>query len=287
MASPKRRLPANAPGEFYVDASCIDCETCNWMAPASFAGAESNSFVYRQPVGAAEIRRAEMALLACPTGSIGTVEKHDLGAAERAFPEQIDGEVYHCGYHAEASFGAASYLIVRPAGNVLVDSPRFTAPLLRRLEALGGVRWMFLSHRDDVADHRRFRDHFGCERILHADDLSSGTRDVELTLTGREPVRLADDLLVIPVPGHTRGSMCLLYRETFLFSGDHLAGAAGGRGLTAFRDACWYDWAEQRRSMRRLAGYRFEWVLPGHGRRAHFAAPVMVAKLRTCVAAMA
>jgi len=286
MASPKRRLPANAPGDFYVDATCIDCETCNWVAPASFAGGDGNSYVYRQPQSDTEIRRAEMALLACPTGSIGTSGNHDLAAAKGAFPEPIAGEVYHCGYHAEASFGAASYLVVRERGNVLIDSPRFTAPLVGRLEALGGVRWMFLSHRDDVADHRRFHDHFGCERILHADDIGRGTRDVEVVLRGRDPSRLADDLLAIPVPGHTRGSACLLYRELFLFTGDHLAGTADGRGVTAFRDACWYDWEELRRSMCRLGDYRFEWVLPGHGPRAHFPAPAMAAKLRDCVAAM-
>ena len=36
------------------------------------------------------------------------------------------------------------------------------------------------------------------------------------------PVRLADDLLAVPVPGHTRGSTALLASETYLFTGDHL-----------------------------------------------------------------
>jgi len=44
----------------------------------------------------------------------------------------IAGEVFHCGFHSAASFGAASYLIVRPQSNVLVDSPRFAGPLVRR-----------------------------------------------------------------------------------------------------------------------------------------------------------
>ncbi|HEX9462267.1 MAG TPA: MBL fold metallo-hydrolase [Alphaproteobacteria bacterium] len=287
MASPKRRLAANTPGDFYVDASCIDCGTCRGVAPASFADGASNSYVYRQPRGTAERRRAEMALLACPTGSIGSVGKHDLGAAEASFPERIDANVYHCGYHARASYGAASYLIVRPEGNVLTDSPRFTAPLVRQIEALGGVKWIFLTHRDDVADHRRFHEHFGCTRILHADDITRDTRDIEWPLSGRDPIPLTDDLLAIPVPGHTKGSVCLLDRDTYLFSGDHLAGDPERQRLTAFRDACWYDWEELRRSMARLAAYRFEWVLPGHGRRIHFASPVMQAKMQECLARLA
>ncbi len=131
--------------------------------------------------------------------------------------------MFHLGYHAEASFGAASYLIQRAGGNVLVDSPRFTAPVADALERLGGVRYMFLTHQDDVADHAKFRERFGCERILHKADVSRGTAGVEIVLEGTEPVALAPDLLLIPVPGHTRGSTCLLFDEKYLFTGDHVA----------------------------------------------------------------
>jgi glyoxylase-like metal-dependent hydrolase (beta-lactamase superfamily II)/ferredoxin len=292
MAALSKRLPSNAAGDFFVDATCIDCDTCNWLAPSSFDdGGEGHSRVFRQPRGADERLRAEMALLACPVGAIGTEDKHDLVAARAAFPELVGavsaGEVHHLGYHAEASFGAASYLVRRPGGNVLVDSPRFTAPVVEALERLGGARFMFLTHQDDVADHARFRAHFGCERILHADDVTRGTAGVEIKLEGRDPVALAPDLLAIPVPGHTRGSCCLLFAETFLFSGDHVAWSPERGHIYAFRDACWYDWQELRRSMARLAGHRFEWILPGHGRRCHFRAGRMRAEMRRCLDWMA
>jgi glyoxylase-like metal-dependent hydrolase (beta-lactamase superfamily II) len=228
-----------------------------------------------------------MALLACPVAAIGTRDKHDLEPARAAFPELIADDVYHCGYHAESSYGAASYLIVREAGNILIDSPRFAGPLVRRIEALGGVATMFLTHRDDVADHARFAAHFGCRRILHKDDVGRGTRDVEMQIEGAAPVRLDDDVTLIPVPGHTPGSVCMLYREKFLFSGDHVAWDPDEARIAAFRETCWYDWAELKRSMARLAEYRFEWILPGHGRRCHFAAPRMAAEMRRCLAALA
>jgi glyoxylase-like metal-dependent hydrolase (beta-lactamase superfamily II) len=72
---------------------------------------------------------------------------------------------------------------------------------------------------------------------------------------------------VIPVPGHTRGSAALLYRDTFLFSGDHLWGDEGSLG--AGRDVCWFSWSEQLRSIARLREHTFTWVLPGHGGRFH------------------
>jgi glyoxylase-like metal-dependent hydrolase (beta-lactamase superfamily II)/ferredoxin len=267
MARVEARLPENAPGDFYVDDTCIDCATCRFVAPDVFAYEPGRglSVVARQPSGEGD-RRALMALVACPTSSIGTVARHDASEAAAAFPERLAEGVHYCGFASESSYGASSYLITREAGNVLVDSPRAAAPLLRGMEALGGVRLMFLTHRDDVADHERFRAHFSCERVLHRRDRGTGTVGVERVLEGSEPVALADDLLAIPVPGHTAGSTVLLHRE-FLFTGDHLMGDEGGGGLHASRGVCWYSWPEQVASMERLLDYSFEWVLPGHGWR--------------------
>ena len=209
-------------------------------------------------------------------------------------PDPIDRDVYHCGYHAESSFGAASYLIVRPQGNVLVDSPRWAGALVKRLEQLGGVRWMFLTHQDDVAEHRKFHDHFGCDRVMHRDDIRHGTRDVEVQIAGDDPVAVDAaaglDLWVIPTPGHTRGSACLLVDDRHLFTGDHLAYSERRGHLYAFRSACWFDWSAQIRSMEKLAALQrehpFQWVLPGHGRRWHGSSQEMAAQLSQCVAWM-
>jgi glyoxylase-like metal-dependent hydrolase (beta-lactamase superfamily II) len=130
---------------------------------------------------------------------------------------------------------------------------------------MGGASMMFLTHRDDVADHARFAEKFKLERIMHERD--NGARyGMERIIKGDEAVRLDEDLTLIPVPGHTRGHMVLLYRDKYLFTGDHLAWSPARETLTAFRSACWYSWTEQTRSMEKLLDYRFEWVLPGHGR---------------------
>jgi glyoxylase-like metal-dependent hydrolase (beta-lactamase superfamily II) len=228
-------------------------------------GEDDTAFVRRQPIDAAERRRALLALVSCPVAAIGSRSKAGVAEAAAALPEELAPGLLQCGYAAESSFGAAAWLLLRPGGNVLVDSPRFAGPLAARIRALGGIRFLFLTHRDDVADHARWREAFGCERILHARDVSHRTRDVERRLEGDAPVALADDLLAIPVPGHTAGSAALLFRDTYLFTGDHLWGDADGR-LGASAHVCWYDWSEQGRSMERLAAHCFEWVLPGHGR---------------------
>jgi glyoxylase-like metal-dependent hydrolase (beta-lactamase superfamily II)/ferredoxin len=269
MARLADRLPHNARGEFFVDSSCIDCDTCRSLAPSVFSRAADyeQSYVEHQPASDEDRHVALMALVACPTSAIGTTHKVDLRDAVQAFPTRIADDVYYCGFASEDTFGAASYLIRRPEGNVLVDSPRASRPLLRRLEELGGVRTMFLTHRDDVADHEVFRRELGCERVLHVADLSPATAEIERPITGEEPIALAHDLLALPVPGHTAGSTALLFRDEFLFSGDHLWWSETRGRLHASRCVSWYSWEQQVRSLRKLLALRFRWVLPGHGRR--------------------
>lgn len=285
MANAKLRLAENVAGSYFVDSTCIDCDTCRQLAPATFRDHGNQSSVYRQPVSEDEKRLANMASVACPTGSIGSSDKTGVRNAVQAFPFQIAENVYYCGFNSEKSFGAWSYLIVRPEGNILVDSPRFSAPLVKQIEALGGVSWMFLSHRDDVADHARFAENFGARRVMHEAD-GAARYGVEQIIEGDGAVVIDDELTVIPQPGHTRGSQVLLYKNRFLFSGDHLAWSPSRRTLTAFRGACWYSWEAQIRSMEKLTNYDFEWILPGHGRIANRPREEMRRHLSGCIAWM-
>jgi glyoxylase-like metal-dependent hydrolase (beta-lactamase superfamily II)/ferredoxin len=288
MAQIQQRLPQNAAGDFFVDASCIDCDACRQIAPQTFHDHGGQSSVERQPAGPRELQRALMALVACPTASIGTTSHRSASAGVAAFPDRIVDDVFFCGFTSESTFGGWSYLVVRPpeaGGNVLVDSPRFSSPLVKRIEELGGVALMFLSHRDDIGDHARFAAHFHCPRIMHSDD-GAASLGIERIIAGEESVALDADLFLIPTPGHTRGHQVLLYRDKILFTGDHLAWSPERRTLTAFRDHCWYSWPVQTRSMEKLLAARFEWVLPGHGRIGHAAADAMHEHLVRLVARM-
>jgi glyoxylase-like metal-dependent hydrolase (beta-lactamase superfamily II)/ferredoxin len=289
MARVADRLPENAAGDLFVDSTCIDCDTCRQIAPAVFARSEQRglSFVERQPPSEAERHRALMALVACPTSSIGSASHTSVADAVRAFPEKIEDNVFYCGFTSADSFGASSYLVVRPEGNVLVDSPRASEPLLRAVEAMGGVRLMLLTHIDDVADHEQWRERFGCTRVMHEADAARSVPGIEHVLQGHEETRLAGDLVAIPVPGHTAGSTAFLYADRFLFTGDHLWWSPNYDRLHASRGVCWYSWSEQLRSVRRLLDHRFDWVLPGHGRRHHAASvEAMRADIERALAAL-
>lgn len=139
------RSKSNAPGKFYVDDTCINCDVCRWMCPNVFASNGMRSVVQKQPEdGSNDELQAYAAMVSCPVGAIHSEEvstdsiDSNRGdalhyVAETAFPAAIDPEnipgVYHCGYHAQASFGATSYFIKRPAGveggNIMIDCPRY------------------------------------------------------------------------------------------------------------------------------------------------------------------
>ncbi|MFI5363486.1 MAG: MBL fold metallo-hydrolase [Elusimicrobiota bacterium] len=201
------------------------------------------------------------------------------------YPRLVAEDVYFCGFSSPKSYGAQSYLIVRPGGNWMTDAPRYAPELVKEIERLGGLSRIFLTHRDDVADSDIYARHFGAKRIIHEADRDAAPA-AEFVLRGFEPSSPEADLTIIPVPGHTRGHCVLLYKNRFLFSGDHLEGDAATGSLGAFRDFCWYDWTEQTRSMERLRSYRFEWVLPGHGGRLHLTPERMQEELSTVIAEM-
>jgi len=266
MADVRKKVPESVAGEFFVDRTCIDCDTCRQLAPAVFAEASMYSYVHAQPRTADDTRAAIRALLACPVGSIGTLHHANVKPVRDDFPLPIEGPVYYCGFSSPDSYGATSYFIRHPAGNWLIDSPRSVTHLIRRFEQLGGIRYIFLTHRDDVADAAAFARRFAATRIIHREDLPAQP-DAELVLDGTEPVRILPEFKVIPTPGHSPGHCVLLFRNRYLFTGDHVWWRAERRMLDAWRLGCWHSWEEQTASMRRLLEESFEWVLPGHGGR--------------------
>ena len=276
MADRRKQVSENVPGEFFVDETCINCDTCRQIAPETFDDTGDYSFVFAQPDTEEKTRHALRALLACPTGSIGTLRKNSVKAVREDFPLHLDDGVYYSGFNSPKSFGGHSYFIRYagekraegnwPQGNWMVDSPKFLPHLVRRFEEMGGLCTIFLTHRDDVAEAEKYAAHFGCRRIIHRAELSAQP-EAEMVLEGEEPQELAPGFLALPTPGHTRGHCVLLYKKRFLFSGDHLWWSRAMRRLSASRRVCWDSWADQTRSMAKLRDFRFEWVLPGHGQR--------------------
>lgn len=284
MADPHKRLQTNSSGNFFVDATCINCDACRQLAPANFEEVGDCSAVVHQPAGEREIREAYRALLACPTGSIGTEQsdKTAMQAAKADFPLPVEDEVYYCGFNSEQSFGANSFFVRHPDGNWLIDSPRYLKHLVDAFERMGGIAYIFLTHEDDVADAARYAQRFGARRIIHRAD-AQAMPGAEEIVEGTEQIFYRPGFQIIPVPGHTAGSLCLLYRNRFLFTGDHLWWDPETKELASPQQLVW-DAEALRHSIATLASYPFEWVLAGHGGRVRLPREHMQRALRELVA---
>jgi ferredoxin len=68
MANPRKRVPGNVAGDFFVDSTCINCDACRQVAPTVFGEAAESSFVKEQPASSTDRRKALQALLTFPLG---------------------------------------------------------------------------------------------------------------------------------------------------------------------------------------------------------------------------
>lgn len=266
MARLEDRHPAGAPGDWFVDTRCIDCDAARQVAPGLVARnpGDGVSVFTRQPTSAEEVEMAWRAAMVCPTRSVGHVSQRRPESP--VFPHDLGDGVFRLGHNSRSSFGAHSYLVRRPAGNLMVDAPRWTREVVGPLEELGGLAHVLLSHRDDVADADRYAEHFGARVWIHADDRDAAPYATDL-IEGADPMTVAGDVVAFPVPGHTRGSVLYLVDGHLLFSGDSLSWNPRRGGLHAFRQACWYSWPEQTASLGRFAGseFGFDRLFCGHG----------------------
>lgn len=264
MADRHAIVADNVAGAFFVDKTCTDCEVCRHFAPEIFGYGSAHAYVGKQPKNESEELAAQRAIFACHVGAIGTLDKQDLTKARHSLPFELAPNVYVNGFNAESSYAAHSYFVTSEAANWMVDAPRFSKHLVQRFEDMGGVDYIFLSHRDDVADADKYAAHFGAKRIIHELE-SSAQPGAEIILAGEGDHEIAGAGILF-TPGHTRGSLTLLLEDKYLFTGDHFAWDQRRDKFAAFRNVCWYSWDKQIASVQKFKRLEnVEWVLPGHG----------------------
>jgi glyoxylase-like metal-dependent hydrolase (beta-lactamase superfamily II) len=166
----------------------------------------------------------------------------------------------------------SAYILARGREAAIVDTgwQGSAAAIQSGLEA-AGLSWASVAH---VIITHKHPDHIGSlpgvlARATNATPYA-GEADVAAIQTARPVTALADadqvfGLQVIATPGHTPGHIALLDRETgLLVAGDAVRGAPDG-GAAAPVAQYTEDMAAASESIRKLAGYRFDVAVFGHG----------------------
>lgn len=195
--------------------------------------------------------------------------------------------------------------------SVMVDTPKFTPHSVRVVQSLtgeSGPEYLFLTHVDDTAHHMKWSDEFPTtlKRIFHSGDLGVNNwigdttlTDVEILLDGDSnvddgewmawtldgtvienisfdggwPEEVKGDFITLHTPGHSNGSISLLYRNEssgigVLFTGDSFAWTTrhGGR-MTGFSLYGKDGPGKQTKMLRMLSDMSgmYDLVAPGHG----------------------
>lgn len=262
MPRPDKAHPRNAAGQWYIDDRCIRCDAArNWAPGLIDADAAGRSFVARQPVDAAQQAAMWRAAAACPTKSIGNLDHRTEPSG--VFPYPLSDKVLALGHNALSSFGAHSFLVQWPDGNLMIDSPRYNRKLAESVDSLGGIAHILLTHRDDVADSDRWAERYGARVWIGKAD--SDAAPYATDITGDAIAVISPGVLSIPAPGHTQGHVVYHIDDRFLFTGDTLHWNHRRNELDVFPKQTFFSWATLADTMDKLAALNVEWIFPGHG----------------------
>jgi len=149
------------------------------------------------------------------------------------------------------TLGGTAYFIVENEANILIDCPAWDDTNQKFLHDLGGVRWLFLTHRGAIGKTREIQETFGCEVLVQEQEayLLPGLRVIKF----QQEFTLSNLAQAIWTPGHSPGSSCLYYSGEggVLFSGRHLLPNQQGEPVP-LRTAKTFHWPRQLKSIELL-----------------------------------
>ena len=168
---------------------------------------------------------------------------------------------------SDRTYGGKGFLLKGPKYNVMVDTPACTPRVVDAVREAGGLRYIFLSHRDEIGEVEALRQELGGAVILHRSEASLVPGGTDMVFD--EDFEVEPGLQVIHTPGHSPGSSCLLlHREGLrvLFTGDHILRRRDDVPAPLKFPWTW-SWEVQLESARRLLDLEFDYIVPSHGDR--------------------
>lgn len=152
------------------------------------------------------------------------------------------------------TLGGTAYLIVENEMNILIDSPAWNETNQKFLQASGGVKWLFLTHRGGIGKTQEIQEAFNCEVLIQEQEAYLLQKDLRVTGFQQEFTLTPGTAQTIWTPGHSPGSSCLYYTDNqlhVLFSGRHLLPNHLGEPAP-LRTAKTFHWPRQLKSVQLL-----------------------------------
>ena len=122
----------------------------------------------------------------------------------------------------DSSVQVRAFVIVRPAGNLLIYNAPGLAAAASDIRALAGASQHFINHAHEAMYGPQG---IGPDVCVHERDRTETAEKLPIAGTFTERHTIGDDFEVIPIPGHTPGATAFLWdsgQHRFLFTGDSL-----------------------------------------------------------------
>ncbi|MGG6293309.1 MBL fold metallo-hydrolase [Leptolyngbya sp. AN02str] len=164
------------------------------------------------------------------------------------------------------TLGGTAYVLQLPEGNVLIDCPNWDDTVHAELQALGGVRWLVLTHRGAIAQVKEIQQATGCHVVIQEQEAYLLPN---LTLTTFEQkYELTETAYAFWTPGHTPGSACLYWAQHggVLFTGRHLLPNQQGEPVPLRLSKTFHWWRQLKQVQRLLSDYSpdtLAYICPG------------------------
>lgn len=146
-----------------------------------------------------------------------------------------------------STHGGRSFLVTGPKYNLMVDTPACTPRVLNAVRLTGGLRYLFLSHHDEIGEIEAIHRVTGGAVIMHRSRMDQVPCGVDLVFD--TDFEVEPGVTVIHTPARSLDSSCLLVHRgelRVLFTGNHIPPRGG-------QDA------------RRLLELEFDYLIPASG----------------------
>jgi len=265
--------------DWQVQRRCTNCDVARQVAPGLIGERNGRSVMLRQPENEAEVQVMNAAAQACHVGAIQRIGAR-LDPAADPYPMAMDDKLYFCGHNSPTAGGANAFLLRRPDGLMMIDTPLFSNALAARYEKLGPITDVLLTHRDHAAHAEQYAERLGARLWIHEGDLDSAP-SADQVMRGTEPIEIADGVVAYPLYGHTEGSVLFVADDTYCFTGDSFYWCRTTEDIEVFEHVTWLSIRDLAASLQAtVPRLKFEWLLAGHGDRKRLPAEEMARRMQ-------